>query len=39
MTEIAQKVKLILSACHRRLRELQASGVIRGFSADLNHEL
>jgi len=39
MTEIAQKVKLSLSACHRRFRDLQATGVIRGFSADLNHEL
>ncbi|BAU96569.1 AsnC family transcriptional regulator [Corynebacterium suranareeae] len=36
MTEIAAKVGLSLSACHRRFRDLEASGVIRGFKADLD---
>jgi DNA-binding Lrp family transcriptional regulator len=38
MTDVARKVGLSLSACHRRFRELQASGVIRGFSVDLDLE-
>lgn len=36
MTDVAQKVGLSLSACHRRFRELEASGVIRGFGVDLD---
>lgn len=36
MTDVAAKVGLSLSACHRRFRELEASGVIRGFSVDLD---
>lgn len=36
MTDVAAKVRLSLSACHRRFRELEASGVIRGFSVDLD---
>ncbi len=36
MTEIASKVGLSLSACHRRFRDLEASGVIRGFSIELD---
>lgn len=36
MTEVAQKVGLSLSACHRRFRDLEANGVIRGFRADLD---
>lgn len=39
MTEIASKVGLSLSACHRRFRDLDASGVIRGFSIDLDLNL
>lgn len=39
MTDIAQRVGLSLSACHRRFRDLQASGVIRGFHAELDSEL
>lgn len=38
MTDIAAKVGLSLSACHRRFRDLEASGIIRGFSVDLNLE-
>lgn len=38
MTEVATKVGLSLSACHRRFRELEASGVIKGFKVDLNLE-
>lgn len=36
MTDVAAKVGLSLSACHRRFRELEAAGVIRGFSVDLD---
>lgn len=36
MTEIASRIGLSLSACHRRFRELEASGVIRGFRVDLD---
>lgn len=38
MTEIASQVGLSLSACHRRFRDLEASGVILGFSADLDFD-
>lgn len=39
MTEVASKVGLSLSACHRRFRDLEAAGVIRGFSIDLDLDL
>ncbi|MFJ2618915.1 Lrp/AsnC family transcriptional regulator [Glutamicibacter sp. NPDC087344] len=39
MTDVAQKVGLSLSACHRRFRDLEASGVIQGFSVDLDLDL
>lgn len=39
MTEVAHRVGLSLSACHRRFRDLQAAGVIRGFHAELDLEL
>ncbi|MGA4507029.1 Lrp/AsnC family transcriptional regulator [Propionibacteriaceae bacterium G1746] len=39
MTDIAAQVGLSLSACHRRFRDLQASGVIRGFGVDLDFDL
>ena len=39
MTNVASKVGLSLSACHRRFRDLEASGVIRGFSIDLDLDL
>jgi DNA-binding Lrp family transcriptional regulator len=39
LTEIASTVGLSLSACHRRFRDLEAQGVIRGFSVDLDLDL
>ncbi|WP_129657750.1 Lrp/AsnC family transcriptional regulator [Rothia uropygialis] len=39
MTDVASKVGLSLSACHRRFRDLEASGVIRGFGVDLDLDL
>jgi DNA-binding Lrp family transcriptional regulator len=33
VTELAQRVGLSLSPCHRRLRELERSGTIRGYRA------
>ena len=39
VTDIASRVGLSLSACHRRIRELEATGVIRGYHADLDNEL
>lgn len=36
MTEIASKAGLSLSACHRRIKLLEASGVIDGYGARLN---
>ncbi|QYM75856.1 Lrp/AsnC family transcriptional regulator [Leucobacter luti] len=39
MTDVASKVGLSLSACHRRFRDLEAAGVIRGFSVELDLDL
>lgn len=39
MTDVASRVGLSLSACHRRFRDLETSGVIRGFRADLDLDL
>ncbi|MBM7785001.1 Lrp/AsnC family transcriptional regulator [Tenggerimyces flavus] len=33
VTELAQRVGLSVAPCHRRLRELERSGVIRGYRA------
>jgi len=33
VTELAARVRLSVSPCHRRLRELERSGVIRGYRA------
>jgi DNA-binding Lrp family transcriptional regulator len=33
ITELAGKIGLSISPCHRRLRELERSGVIRGYRA------
>jgi DNA-binding Lrp family transcriptional regulator len=33
ITELAQRVALTAAPCHRRLRELERSGVIRGYRA------
>ena len=35
ITELAEKVGLSLSPCHRRLRTLEASGIIKGYCAQL----
>lgn len=39
MTAIASHMGLSLSACHRRFRELEASGVIRGFRLELDPDV
>lgn len=33
VTELAERVKLTVSPCHRRLRELERTGAIRGYRA------
>lgn len=33
VTELAERVRLSVSPCHRRLRELERSGVIRAYQA------
>jgi DNA-binding Lrp family transcriptional regulator len=33
ITELAQRVQLSVSPCHRRLRELERAGTIRGYRA------
>jgi DNA-binding Lrp family transcriptional regulator len=33
ITELAAKIGLSISPCHRRLRELERSGIIRGYRA------
>lgn len=35
ITELAEKVGLSLSPCHRRVKALEESGVIKGYHADL----
>ena len=39
ITELAERVRLSLSPAHRRLRELERSGVISGYRAHLNPEM
>ena len=36
ITELAERVRLSLSPCHRRLRALERSGAIRGYRAHLD---
>lgn len=36
VTELAQRVRLSLSPCHRRVRALESSGVISGYRAVLD---
>ncbi len=36
VTELADRIGLILSPCHRRVRALEQSGVIRGYKAQLD---
>ena len=38
LTELASRVGLSVSPCHRRLRELERSGVIRGYRAIVDAE-
>jgi len=39
VTELADRVRLSISPCHRRLRALEASGVITGYRAHVNREV
>ncbi|MET8472202.1 Lrp/AsnC family transcriptional regulator [Streptomyces sp. NPDC006422] len=36
ITELAARVQLSVSPCHRRLRDLERSGAIRGYRADVD---
>ena len=36
VTELAQRVRLSVAACHRRLRALEQAGAIRGYRAVVN---
>jgi DNA-binding Lrp family transcriptional regulator len=38
ITELAQRVQLSVSPCHRRLRELERNGTIRGYRAIVDAE-
>ncbi|MGO3797527.1 MAG: Lrp/AsnC family transcriptional regulator [Pauljensenia sp.] len=38
VTELAERVHLSVSPCHRRLRGLERDGVISGYRAELNPE-
>ena len=38
ITELAARVRLSLSPCHRRLRDLERSGAIRGYRAIVDPE-
>ena len=38
VTELAQRVALSVAPCHRRLRELERSGAIRGYRAVIDPE-
>lgn len=39
LSALAERVGLSLSACHRRVRQLEAQGVIRGYGARLDRAL
>lgn len=39
LTELSEKIGLSLSPCHRRVRALEESGVIRGYRAQLEPSL
>jgi DNA-binding Lrp family transcriptional regulator len=36
VTELAQRIRLSVAPCHRRLRELERAGTIRGYRALVN---
>ncbi|HEY5225013.1 MAG TPA: Lrp/AsnC family transcriptional regulator [Microbacteriaceae bacterium] len=38
LTELARRVGLSVSPCHRRLRDLEASGAVRGYRAIVSPE-
>ena len=38
VTELAQRVALSVAPCHRRLRELERAGAIRGYRAVIDPE-
>ena len=38
ITELSEKVRMSISRCQRRLRELERAGVIRGYKAVLDPE-
>ena len=38
VTELAQRVALSVAPCHRRLRELERTGAIRGYRAVIDPE-
>src|SRR5213082_3312672 len=38
VTELAQRVALSVAPCHRRLRELERTGTIRGYRAVIDPE-
>lgn len=37
LTELGEKIGLSLSPCHRRVRALEESGIIKGYSVDLDY--
>ncbi|MEU5646100.1 Lrp/AsnC family transcriptional regulator [Streptomyces milbemycinicus] len=39
VTELAERVRLSVSPCHRRLRALEHSGAIRGYRAQLDADV
>jgi DNA-binding Lrp family transcriptional regulator len=39
LTDLAERVQLSLSPCHRRLRALETSGAITGYRAKLNTQV
>lgn len=38
VTDLARKVRLSVSACHRRVKDLESSGAIRGYHAGIAPE-
>lgn len=38
VTDLAEQARLSVSTCHRRLRDLEGSGVIRGYHAAVDPE-
>ncbi|WP_291476184.1 Lrp/AsnC family transcriptional regulator [Corynebacterium sp.] len=38
VTDLARRVRLSISACHRRVKDLESSGAIRGYHAEIAPE-